>query len=301
MSDFLDSSSAPSAPEGAARGLFEAHPRAFAANCYVYPVVSRRAGGLSIGVNLSPGKHCNFRCIYCQVERGAGAAACPVDLDRLRAELDQMLRLALSGAIFAHVPFSHAPEQLRRVNDIAFSGDGEPTACRQFAEAVALCAQARERHAAKTLKLVLITNASLLDEERVARGLSILDANNGEIWAKLDAGTEVYFRRVARSNLPFDRILANLRLAAQARPIVIQSLFMRIGGQVPPQAEREAYCRRLQEIASGGGRIKLVQIYTVARRPAEPSVTALSNAEIDELAEMVRRQTGLPVAAFYAT
>lgn len=284
-----------------ARELFEDHSRTFAANRYVYPVLSRRAGGLSIGVNLSPNRQCNFRCIYCQVDRRKGAAECPVDLERLSAELDQMLGLALSGAIFDQKPFSNTPEPLRRINDIALSGDGEPTACRQFTEAVEICAHARQRHGADALKLVLITNASLLHEDRVARGLSILDANNGEIWAKLDAGTDGYFRRLSRSRVSFERIMANLRQAAQVRPIVIQSLFMRIDGQAPSQAEREAYCRRLQEIASGGGRIKLVQVYTVARRPAELSVTPLSNAEIDEMADMIRGQTGLPVAAFYGS
>jgi len=281
--------------------LFEKHPRSFAANRYVYPVISRRAGGLSIGVNLSPEQDCNFRCIYCQVDRRAGTRRCAVDLDRLNVELEQMLSLALSGAIFQNPPFADTPGPLRRVNDIALSGDGEPTACGQFAEAVEICARARKRHRAESLKLVLITNGSLLHERRVARALGVLDANNGEIWAKLDAGTEAWFRRISRSRVPFQQILSNLRQAAQVRPIVIQSLFMRIDGQGPPPEEVAEYCRRLQEIDAGNRGIKLVQIYTVARRPAESSVSALSNAEIDALAETVGQQTGLPVAVFYGT
>ena len=50
------------------------HPRTHAGNRYVYPVISRRAGGLSIGINLSADKLCNFHCIYCQVDRGEPAA-----------------------------------------------------------------------------------------------------------------------------------------------------------------------------------------------------------------------------------
>jgi len=292
---------AQSGPRTDARELFEDHSRSFAANRYVYPVLSRRAGGLSIGVNLSPGRHCNFRCIYCQVDRREPARECPVDLERLASELDQMLGLALSGEIFDLAPFSHTPARLRRVNDIALSGDGEPTACRQFAGAVDLCVQARQRCAHDALKLVLITNASLLHQDRVARALRVLDANNGEVWAKLDAGTGAFFRRVSQSRVSFERILDNLRRVAKERPIVIQSLFMRIDGQPPSQAEREAYCRRLLEIASGGGRIKLVQIYTVARQPTQSSVTPLADAEIDALAEMIRVQTSLPVAAFYGS
>ena len=41
---------------GGAGKLFAAHPRAFHENRYVYPVVSRRSGGVSIGVNLSRGR-----------------------------------------------------------------------------------------------------------------------------------------------------------------------------------------------------------------------------------------------------
>jgi wyosine [tRNA(Phe)-imidazoG37] synthetase (radical SAM superfamily) len=149
------------------------------------------------------------------------------------------------------------------------------------------------------VKLVLLTNASLLHRPQVRQALTTLDANNGEIWAKLDAGTEDYYQLVNRSAVAWRQILDNLREAAVARPIVIQSLLMRIWDQPPPPAELEAYCDRLREILIAGGRIKLVQVHTVARKPAEPWVAALSNAEVDAIAELVRRRTGLPVAAFY--
>ncbi len=279
--------------------LFAAHPRDFKSNLYVYPVLSRRAGGISIGVNLNRNKFCNFHCIYCQVDLAEPGEDDLVDLQRLEQELDWTVELVTSGRIFEDKQFGGTPESLRRLNDIAFSGDGEPTAYRNFAQAVDVCADVRRRHRLDDIKLVLITNASLLHRWNVLPGLEILDQNNGEIWAKLDAGSEAYYRQVARSAVPFKQILENLRDAARARPIVIQSLFMRIRGQPPPADEIEAYCRRLQEIVAAGGKIKLVQIHTVARRPAETFVTPLSNAEVDSIAETVRRQTALPVAAFY--
>ena len=116
----------------------------------------------------------------------------------------------------------------------------------------------------------------MFHREAVARALEVLDANNGEIWAKLDAGTEAYYQQVARSAVSFRRILDNLLLAARTRPIVIQSLFMRLYDQPPSLAEQEAYCYRLRELMAAGGRIKLVQIHTVARPPAEPWVAAPS-------------------------
>jgi wyosine [tRNA(Phe)-imidazoG37] synthetase (radical SAM superfamily) len=278
---------------------FAAHSRDFKSNLYVYPVLSRRAGGISIGVNLSRNKFCNFQCIYCQVDLTEPGEDELVDLQRLRQELDGTVDLVTSGRIFEDKQFGGTPEPLRRLNDIAFSGDGEPTAYRNVAQAVEVCAEVRRSHQLDDVKLVLITNASLLHRWNVLPGLEILDQNNGEIWAKLDAGTEAYYAQVARSAVSWRQILDNLRETARARPIVIQSLFMRIRGQPPPADEIEAYCRRLQEIVAGGGIIKLVQIHTIARRPAESWVAPLGSDEVDSIAETVRRETALPVAAFY--
>jgi wyosine [tRNA(Phe)-imidazoG37] synthetase (radical SAM superfamily) len=146
---------------------------------------------------------------------------------------------------------------------------------------------------------VLITNASMFHRPNVERGLLLLDENQGEIWAKLDAGTEEYYRLVDRTTIPFRQVLDNIAAAARVRPIVIQALFMRVDGQPPSEAEQEAFCDRLAEIVASGGRIKLVQVYTVARRPAESFVMPLADAEVDTLAERVRRRTGLEAEPFY--
>ncbi len=50
---------------------------------------------------------------------------------------------------------------------------------------------------------------------------------------------------------------------------------------------------------AAGGRISLVQIYTVARQPAESFVTPLTDSEVDAIAALVAARTGLEVAAFY--
>lgn len=291
----MQNPSAPSSP------LFDTHSRSFAVNRYVYPVLSRRAGGISIGVNLSLDQTCNFHCIYCQVVHRQPVDTDAVDLPTLADELNRMVESVISGRIYEGNQFRDTPEPLRRLNDIALSGDGEPTAYANFGQVVDLCADVRRRHGLTDLKLVLITNASLLDRTRVREALKTLDANGGEIWAKLDAGTEAYYRLVARSAVSWQRILNNLREAAIGRPIVIQSLFMNIQDESPSTAELEAYCDRLNEIVAAGGQIKLVQIHTVARRPAEAWVTALSNAEVDTIANLVRCRTGLPVAAFYGS
>jgi len=147
--------------------------------------------------------------------------------------------------------------------------------------------------------MVLITNASMFHRPHVQRGLEILDQNNGEIWAKLEAGTEEYFRLVDRTPIPFQQILDNITAAAKMRPLVIQALFMRVSGQLPSQSELEAFCDRLNEVTAAGGKLKLIQVYTVARQPAESYVAQLSDAEVDAIVELVEQRTGLPAKAYY--
>jgi wyosine [tRNA(Phe)-imidazoG37] synthetase (radical SAM superfamily) len=275
------------------------HERTFETNRFVYPVLSRRSGGISIGVNLNPDKICNFDCIYCQVDRTTQSETTFVELDGLLRELDEMLALVESGEIYETAKFRDTPAHLRRLTDIAFSGDGEPTTHRNFDEIIARVAELKQQRGLDEVKLVLITNASMFHRPHVQRGLETLDANNGEIWAKLEAGTAEYFQLVDRTPIPFQQILDNITNAARLRPIVIQALFMRVHGEPPPPEELDAFCDRLNEIVAAGGRIKLVQIYTIARRTTESYVSPLSNDEVDRIVDLVRGRTNLPVAAFY--
>lgn len=287
------------APQDPAAPVYRDHRRSFEGNRFVYPVVSRRSRGLSIGVNLNPDKVCNFDCIYCQVDRVRQSTVRFVEMEALLAELDATLDLSVSGEIWRHPQFAATPEPLRRLNDIAFAGDGEPTTYKNFDEIMDRCAALKRRHGQADAKLVLITNASMFHRPAVARGLEILDRNQGEVWAKLEAGTEEYYKLVERTVIPFRQILENITAAAQVRPLVIQSLFMRISGEPPSAAEQEAFCGRLNDIAAAGGQLKLVQVYTVARPPAEQFVTPLTDAEVDALVDLVRRRTGLTAEGFY--
>ena len=277
------------------------HPRTYRDNRFVYPVLSRRSHGLSIGINLNPDKVCNFDCIYCQVDRTSQAETRFVELDTVLAELAGLVTQVSDESLWDDTSFADIPPGLRRLNDIAFSGDGEPTTFRNFDEIVEQVAALKARHGRDEVKLVLITNASMFHRPHVERGLEILDANRGEIWAKLEAGTEEYYQRVERTSIPFQQVLDNILSAAQRRPIVIQALFMRIDGEPPGAAEQQAFCDRLRDLIDQGGQVSLVQIYTVARPPAESIVTPLKNIEVDRLVELVRQQTGLAVNGFYGS
>lgn len=274
------------------------HSRSFSDFLYVYPVISRRSRGLSIGVNLNPDKVCNFDCIYCEVDRRTPPRVRTVDLARVREELVEVIRRVRGGQLVQESRFREAAAWAGDIKDIAFSGDGEPTMVHNFAECVRVVADVKRLEGLDQTKIVLITDAAGLDKADVRRGLEIMDANRGEVWGKLDAGTETYFRRVNRTTIHFDRILKNLLETARVRPIVIQSLLLRVQGEIMSAAEVAAYCERLSELVKGGAQIKEVHAYTVARPTPEPFATKLTGAELETIANTIRQRTGLTVFAF---
>ena len=209
-----------------------------------------------------------------------------------------MIEHVRSGALWRDSAFADVPTEQRGVRDIAFSGDGEPTTCRHFRDSVELVARLKCEAGWRDTKIVLITNATGLTKPEVVTALAIMDENNGEIWAKLDAGTEAYFRKVNRASFTLQHVIDSIIAAARVRPVVIQSLFMRLDGQGPEAAELNAFVDRLGEITRAGGRIDYIQVYTVARRPAEKYVSALDNAEVDHIVDLVGR-AGFRAEAYY--
>jgi wyosine [tRNA(Phe)-imidazoG37] synthetase (radical SAM superfamily) len=275
------------------------HERRWEDTRYVYAVISRRSRGVSIGINLNPDHACNFDCIYCQVNRSKAGAFPKVELKRLEKELARILQAESDGILYENSPFDLLSETERGVRDIAFSGNGEPTAYAGFLEAVRIAARAREHFRLNSAKLVLLTNAAYLNRSDVREALALMDDNNGEIWAKLDAGTEKYFRSVNRAHVALDRILRNILDAAKVRPLIIQTLLLRIHGAVPPLSEVKAYCERLNGILSAGGMLKAIQLYTIARDPAEAYASSLSNEELDRTAALIRERVSIPINVFY--
>lgn len=281
------------------RTAWRKHDRNWGGNRYVYAVVSRRSGGISIGINLNPGKGCNFNCIYCQVDRISPPAVRKVDLGIVEQELYRLLESERNGELYETSPSDLMAVGFRGIRDIAFSGDGEPTTFAGFEEAVSIAANARRHFGLEKAKLVLITDAAYLARPSVRSALQLLHTNNGEVWAKLDAGTDAYYQMVNRPNVPLRKVLDNILDAARNHPLVIQTLWMRIRGQIPPDSEIDAYCRRLNELLQNGAQLKALQLYTIARDPAESYVGPLSDAELDHIAATVREAVAAPVQTYY--
>lgn len=283
------------------RQAFVDHSRQWEHFSLVYPVISRRSRGLSIGINLNPDAVCNFNCTYCCVDRhhldqqkdAQGKIARPaVSLDVLVRELDAMLEQVKSGAIWEHARFCEIPTAYRRVNDIAFSGDGEPTTSPLFAAAVDMVIALKHRHGLGDVKIVLITNATMLHRPDVEAALQRLDAPaaRGEVWAKLDAGSEHDYKRIDRSNVPYQRVVDNIARCGQQRDLVIQTMLLAENGTPPDDTFIDAYLSRIEKLLQRGCRIKAIQLYTIARQTAEMHVSALDATQLQATAQRIRER-----------
>jgi wyosine [tRNA(Phe)-imidazoG37] synthetase (radical SAM superfamily) len=285
--------------EGPGRRLhsgFEA-PRELLGNRWVYLVLSPRARGLSVGVNLNPDRQCNFDCVYCDIDRGAPMGVPDVDVEGLAVELTQTLEHVVQGNIRREAAFRNLPEDLLELRQVAISGDGEPTLCPKFAEALGAIVHVRARGHFPFFKIVLLTNATRLTEADVQQGLRLLVPQD-EIWAKLDVGSNEYLRRINRSSISLERILGNILHVARHRPVVIQSLFPLVDGREPAEPEIRDYAHRLCELQVAGAHIALVQICSATRHSRRSHCRHLPLRVLSRIAQEVRNLTGLPVEVF---
>jgi hypothetical protein len=172
-------------------------PRDFLNNRFVYLVVSPRARGLSVGINMNPDKKCNFNCVYCEVHRDQVPRELHLDVDVMGVELKQTLEFVLAGRLGERPWYRAVPTDLLRLRHVTLSGDGEPTFALNFVEAVQTVVHVRAMGGFPFFKLVLITNATGLDQPQVREGLRYFTRSD-EIWAKLDGGTQKYLSQRRR-------------------------------------------------------------------------------------------------------
>lgn len=272
-------------------------PRDFLDGRFVYAVVSPRAHGLSLGVNLNPDKFCNFDCAYCEVNRREPARESRLDTDAMAAELERALDYACSGRIRERPYYRNLPDELLALRHVALSGDGEPTLSPNFLDAVETVIHLRARGRYPFFKLVLITNSTGLDRPQVDKALRLFTPKD-EIWAKLEAGTQEYMDRVNKPDCTIEQILENILRVAQRRPVIIQSLFPSINGVEPPASEIEAYSLRLKELKAAGAQISKVQIYSATRPTPHSECGHLPLRSLSRIARRVREVAGLEAEVF---
>ncbi len=275
------------------------HSRDIAGLTYVYPVLSRRAGGLSIGINLNPNNACNWRCIYCQVPDLIRGSAPKIDLDQLESELREFLRDVLEGDFYDR--FDVKPEN-RRIRDIALSGNGEPTTAREFESVIdRLTRVVRDYRLDERIKVVLITNGSMIHKKHIQRALEKISNLNGEVWFKLDSATDKGLKQV--NNAAYDIVKAkrNLEIATRLCPTWLQTVAFALDGSPASENEQNEYIAFLKGLVDSQVPLKGVLLYGLARPSMQPEASRLSALPRESLEALTCRiqDCGISVQVSY--
>jgi wyosine [tRNA(Phe)-imidazoG37] synthetase (radical SAM superfamily) len=257
------------------------HNRDSAGLTYVYPVISRRAGGVSIGINLNPNNACNWRCIYCQVPELKRGSAPPIDLNKLETELRSFLHELVNGDFMR----KRVPPETRKIHDIALSGNGEPTSAKEFEQVIELIGSIiKDFDAAKDLKLVLITNGSLIHRPSVQAGLKRMAQLNGEVWFKFDRALAEERQRINNTKISLNKIHQHLRIAASLCPTWLQTCVFQIDGKPPNETAINAYLDFVKRLKDDGLPLQGVLLYGIARPSLQPEASQLSQVSESWLA-----------------
>jgi wyosine [tRNA(Phe)-imidazoG37] synthetase (radical SAM superfamily) len=266
------------------------HSRLWEKNVWVYPVISRRAGGLSIGVNLNLDKRCSFNCVYCQVDRTIPGLFIPVDIDRIDHEIEILIAEYEKNGLTRFANFQEVNPEQRRIKDISLSGDGESTLVPEFPHVCKRLREIQERHSKYNLKLTLITNSTQLEKPRVREGLRYLTEKNGEIWTKLDAGSEAWFQKINVTPYSLEKIQSGIELTIVDFPVCIQTLFCQIDTDVPSEQEIILYMDRVRRIyEKNPANLREVQLYGVIRHTARPRVFPVEKSFLEAIARKLRQ------------
>ena len=266
------------------------HSRDSAGLTYVYPVISRRSGGLSIGINLNPNNACNWRCIYCQVPDLIRGSSPEIDLQQLQKELDEFLNDVIHGDFYDRYEVA---EDLRTIKDIAISGNGESTSAAEFDQVIELIGQSINRFSLQDkIKLVLITNGSLAHKEVVQSGLAKMRSINGEVWFKLDSATDAGLKNINNAGLSIDRVNENLKIVSALCPTWLQTCVFKLDGELPSMNECESYLQFLSGLKKEDIKVNGVLLYGLARpsmQPEAPRLSSVSEAWMNEFADEINQ------------
>ena len=263
----------------------EDHNRDVTGMTYIYPVVSRRAQGVSVGINLNVNNACNWRCIYCQVPNLTRGGPPAIDLAQLKQELNSMMQALLHGDFMQR----YVAESDRRLMDIAFSGNGEPTTCKQFGEVLDIVAEVMQQYdlIQQDVKVRLITNGSQMDKVEVQAWMKKLAQINGEVWFKIDAGNRAGFARINDIQMTPEAHIKRLKTCAALCPTLVQTCMFALDGIAPSEADIADYLALIKQVSS---EIKGVHLYSVARpsyQPEAPRLGRLDEAWLNQMAERI--------------
>ncbi|MBI2920998.1 MAG: radical SAM protein [Planctomycetes bacterium] len=241
------------------------------AGSYTYgPVKSRRCGN-SLGLNTLPPdlKVCSFDCPYCQcgwtepTARGRGEKLAYPKVSEILGEVEKRL-----------TELKAAEE---RIDTLTFAGNGEPTLHPKFREIVEGTMALKKRFYPDAI-VDCLSNAQTVNREAVRAGLRLLDRRI----LKLDGGNMRVIQAVDKPLLKFDlpEILEGMRTLGD---VTIQAMFVAGSVDNTGDADVEDWIRCLEVVKP-----VLVQVYTLDRFPADPTLKRVPKAKLEAIAERVR-------------
>jgi len=253
------------------------HSRELSGLKYIYSVISRRAGGLSIGVNLNINNACNWQCIYCEIPNLTRGSPPAIELDVLEDEL----RFFLHEIIHGDYMEKNVAIEDRHLKDIAFSGNGEPTSAEEFPQVILIVKKILEEfNLLHKIKIRLITNGSLMHKESVLEGIQVLAKMNGEVWFKVDAALEESTKLINQVNIKPQQAIDRLKRCSEICPTFVQTCIFTIDNKEPNNKEIDAY---IKLIDSAKKSIKGVHLYGIARPSMQPEAYRLGRVNINVL------------------
>ena len=266
------------------------HSRELSGLKYIYSVVSRRAGGLSVGINLNVNNACNWQCIYCEIPNLTRGSPPPIELE----VLEQELRFFLKEIIHGDYMEKNVSLEDRHLKDIAFSGNGEPTSAKEFPEVILIVKKVlNEFDLLHKIKIRLITNGSLMHQASVISSVEMLKEMNGEVWFKVDAATETSIKKINQVNLKPNQILDRLQSSAKICPTFIQTCIFTIDGNGPSDEDIDAYVKLVKEVQSD---IQGVHLYGLARPSLQPQAKSLGRINEAALEDIAKKLRNLNIA-----
>ena len=268
------------------------HDRNIFQGKYIYPVVSRRAGGLSLGINLNTNNACNWQCIYCEVPNLVRGKPETIDLYKLENELDYWLDQIVNKSFLSQYTKSKT-----EFKDIAFSGNGEPTASKQFKDVISILIKKIDEYKLDRIIIRLITNGSYMAKPETQEALSLLSNLKREIWFKIDQTNKDGVKIINQVSLSISSVKKNLEASLKNNPTVIQTCLFKLNEELPSLQSLEDYIKFMEPYKD---KIKGIHLYSLARESEqtnEHKLTRLTVSELKVIADKIK-VLNIPIQIF---
>jgi len=249
---------------------------------YTYGPFQSRRLGLSLGINVLPNyKLCTFNCVYCEIgitdKDGFVSPEFRVKLPPSASFRKELI------SILTHVP---------HLDSITFGYNGEPTLNENLLDFLKIAIDVRKKlnWTNQKPKLTLFTNSSTLHFEEIRERVKQFEF----VLAKLDVATNEDFKRSNRPHInspDIETVIDSLVKLRHEMPenhkLAIQTLFF---NSYKDDFIPNNNLKNLNKLGHAIKRIKpnFLQIYSIARIPAEYFVYAIDDKRKSEIVNYIK-------------